>query len=343
MKRIFSILSVFLAVAITTVSCSSSDDSPTLSSLATITDFTVAIDGVSADDITYDLGTNITVSVPFGTSLTAVVPTISVSENATVSPVSGSEVTFVDGEAKTFTVTAENGDVTKDYTVTINVKGEVGSGSRLETYVLADLYGENSTSTYAYNEANFVSQISKEVNDWGEISTTVFTLVYDDKNQVVEKKVEASNESTIYTYEDGKITKADYTVDGTSTYTYEYAYNESGDLTTEKRTDHTDEDAVTEVMFTITDGNVTVENRFGDDYVATYDANNNPFKGMYPAAYAAINVGIQAVNTNNPIEGTFADGTVTYEYNTDNYPLSASYTYFDGLATVDKSFTYYAD
>jgi len=341
MKKIFSILSVFIAVAISTVSCSSSDDSPALSSLATISDFAITIDGVDAEAINYDFGTDIAVTVPFGTNLTAVVPTIAVSENATVSPVSGEEVTFVDGEAKTFVVTAEDGITTKDYTVTITVRGEVGSGSKLETYVLADLYGENSTTTYTYNDANFVSEYTKVQDDWGTISTTVYTLVYNDKNQVIEKTTE--NSSTVYTYENGQIVKSEYKYNDELVYTYTYSYNTNGDLSSEQRTDHDNDDAQTEVLFTIVDGNVTVENRFGDDYTATYDTKNNPFKGLYPAAYAAINVGIASVNTNNPISGTLADDTVTYEYNTDDYPIKASYTYFDGFATVEKTFTYYAN
>jgi len=341
MKKIFSILSVFLILATTTVSCSSEDDDVMLSSLATITDFTIAIDGVNADDIVYDLGTDIAVTVPFGTSLTAVVPTITVSENATISPVSGEEVTFVDGEAKTFVVTAEDGITTKNYTVTITVRGEVGSGSQLETYVLADLYGENSTTTYTYNDANFVSEYTKEQDDLGTIIATVYTLVYNDKNQVIEKTSDAT--STVYTYENGQIVKGEYKEDDVLVYTYIYSYNANGDLSSEIRTDHSNEDTQTEVLFTIVDGNVTVETRFGDDYKAAYDAKNNPFKGLYPAAYAAINVGIVTVNTNNPISGNLADDVVTYEYNTDDYPVKASYTYFGGLATVEKTFTYYAN
>ena len=341
MKKFFSILTVFLTLAVTTVSCSSDDDAPIESSLATITDFSIAIDGVNADDIVYDLGTNIIITVPFGTSLTAVTPTITVSENATVSPVSGAAISFVDGEAKTFTVTAEDEVTTKEYTVTINVRGEVGSGSKLETYVLADLFGENSTTTYTYNEANFVSEYTEEQDDFDTITTTVYTLVYNDKNQVVEKT--AADESTVYTYDNGQIVKGEYKSEDKLVYTYDYAYNANGDLTSEKRTNHTDEDAITEVLFTIVDGNVTLETRFGDDYTAAYDASNNPFKGLYPAAFAAINVGIATVNTNNPISGTLADDVVTYEYNTENYPTKASYTYFGGFATVEKTFTYLAN
>jgi hypothetical protein len=342
MKKIFSTLSLFIAVAVSTVSCSS--DSESASSLASINDFKIAIDKVDAAAITYNLGTAITVSVPYGTTLTAVVPTITVSDKATISPASGTKVNFVQGEAKTFTVTAEDG-TTKVYTVTINVRPEVGSGSKLKTYKLEDLFGENSTTTYTkYSTANFVTEFTKVVDDFGDITTNTYTLLYNDKNEVIEKKSETAKESTVYTYNSaGQITTAVYKKNSVLTYTYAYVYNEAGNLSSEKRTDHTKKDEVSEVKFTIVNGNVTKEDRFGDNYNATYDSKSNPFKGIYPAAYAAISVGIQSVNVNNPVTGTFADSGVKYQYNTDNYPLSASYTYFDGLATVLKTYTYYAN
>ena len=340
MKRIFSTLCLFIAVAVSTVSCSS--DSESASSLASINDFKIAIANVDAAVITYNLGTAITVSVPYGTSLTAVVPTISVSEKATISPASGTKISFVPSEAKTFTVTAEDG-TQKVYTVTINVRPEVGSGSKLKTYKLEDLFGENSTTTYTkYSTANFVTEFTKVVDDFGDITTNTYTLLYNDKNEVIEKKSETAKESTVYTYNSaGQITTAVYKKNSVLTYTYDYVYNEAGNLSSEKRTDHTEKDAVSEVIFTIVNGNVTKENRFGDDYIATYDSKNNPFKGIYPSSFAAISVGIQSVNVNNPVTGTFADSGVNYQYNTDNYPLSANYTYFDGLATVIKTYTYY--
>ncbi|WP_010135813.1 hypothetical protein [Ochrovirga pacifica] len=341
MKKFFSLFSLLMALAITNVSCSDDSNEVTVSSLANINQFTVDIQDLTDEEINYDYGTDITISVPFGTDLTTVIPTITLSDNATVSPASGETITFVDGVAQNFVVTAEDGTTTKTYTVTINVRAEVGSGTRLKTYVLADLYGENSTTTYTYNDANFVSTISKEVDDWGTISTTTYTLVYNDKNQVIEKTAEG--QSTVYTYEEGKIVKATYTADDVLTYTYNYTYDLNGNLASETRTDHTNSDATSQVLFTIVEGNVTVENRFGDDYTAEYDDKKNPFKELYPAAYAAINVGISAVNTNNPISGTLADDSITYEYNTEGYPVSASYTYFDGLATVDKTFTYFED
>lgn len=199
MKIIFSTLCLFIAVTLSTVSCSN-DDNEAASSLANIYDFKIAIPNVEAADITYKLRTAIVVSVPYGTDLTAVVPTISVSEQGTIAPASGEVLSFVDGEAKTFTVTAQDG-TTKTYTVTINVRAEIGSGSRLKIYILEDLFGENSITTYTkYTDANFVSEYIKEVNDWGDIITNTYVLVYNDQNEVIEKKSTAAKESTVYTY-----------------------------------------------------------------------------------------------------------------------------------------------
>ena len=340
MKKIYSILCLFVAVA--TVSCSN-DDEEILSTLNSINAFEINFDGLEAEDVTYDLGNTITVSVPFGTNLADLIATIEISEFATISPASGEAVTYVDGEAKTFTVTAEDGTSIKTYNVIINVRGEVGSGSRIETYRSNDAWGDDATTTYNYTESNFVNELTTVTSAWGDVTTTTTTLVYNDKNQVIETKVEATEESTVYNYNaEGQIIEAVYKVKDVLTYTYTYAYSDTGNLTSEVRIDHTDSDSTTEIKFTIENGNVTEVVRYGDIYTATYDTKNNPFKGIYPAAYAAINVGIYNVNTNNPITATGADAAITYEYNTDNYPIASSYTYF-GAATVEKTFTYYAE
>lgn len=339
MKRTFSSLFAILSIALTVLSCSSDDNTISESSFAEITGFTLTFNGVNPEEVLYKLRTNITVSVPFGTSLNDVIPTITLEDNASVSPASGQALNFVEGEPKIFVVTAEDG-TSKEYTVTINQRGEIGSGSRLESYTISDLYGENSISMYSYNEANFVKEISKEADDWGDIITTLTTFEYNDKNQIIAESIVANEEKTLYTYEEDVIVKSEYFVESKLVHTYDYSYNEAGDLATMKKTDHSD-DSVDEIKYIIENGNVIEELRYGDLYVATYDDKNNPFIGMYPSAYAAINVGIQFINVNNPVSGTIADAAITYEYNDDNYPISSSYTYFDNLATVDKTFTYF--
>jgi hypothetical protein len=335
-----SILCFFIALLAIT-SCSKSDDIQ-LSTLNSIDAFAINFDGVNEDDITYDLGNTITITVPYNTNLSGLITTITAATGATITPASGDAVDFIDGQAVPFTVTAEDGLSQKVYNVIINTRGEIGSGSRLKTYRSVDAWGDDALTTYSYAESNFVNEISQEVTAWGATTTTVYTLVYNDKNQVIERKSVAAKVNTVYEYNDnGQIITGTFKDNDVLTYTYTYTYDAtSGNLVSEKRLKHED-DSETEIVFTIENGNVVIENKFGDDYVATYDDKNNPFKGIYPAAYAAINVGVQTVNTNNPITGTIADAAITYTYNTDDYPLTSSYSYFGGAATVVKTFVYY--
>lgn len=346
MKRMYSFILSLIVVAMTLVSCSD-DDTVTQSSLAEITNFTLDFDGLEADDVAYDLGTAISVSVPYGTSLTGVVPAIIVSENASISPASGEAISFEDGVGKTFTVTAEDG-TTKQYSVTVNVRPEVGSGSKLKTFLEVQDFGFFALETiteYEYNEnSGFVSKYS--ITEDGE--TTAFTLVYDDKNQVTEKTAEAQR--TAYTYEGGKITKAEEYEDGELKYAFSYTYNEDDLLARKEQTNYQEEEPVVDDIRTYKyddKGNVIEFNRGTSQtniVKATYDSKNNPFKSIYPNAYAAIKVsGIDGVNTNNPITRSETNGEVTYEYNSDDYPVSSSYSDADGIVTYKKAFTYYAE
>ena len=346
MKKFFSMLSMFIAVAITTISCSSDDEVIPPSTLATITDFTLSIDGLSADDIVYDLGTNITVAVPYGTSLIGVVPNITLSNGATISPASGEEITFVDGEPKTFTVTAEDGTTTKEYTVTVNVRGELGSGSKLKTYTLDDIYRGNLVNNYTYNEANFISEISSEISVWGDVSTIVYSFIYNDKNQIIEKKYD----TTVLTYlynSNGQIESCLEKEDDLLKFEYLYTYNNEGYVSSIERKNYTLETAKVDELDTFeydTNGNVikTISGMNQSDPVeATYDTKNNPFKGMYPVAYGKIEIGLDGVNNNNPISRDDAASEVSFEYNTDDYPVESSYTTgFDYI--VAKTYTYYS-
>jgi len=65
-------------------------------------------------------GNTITLTVPFGTSLTNLPIAITLSTGATVLPVQGN-TTFVDGSAVIYTVTAQDGTTTKNYSVTATV------------------------------------------------------------------------------------------------------------------------------------------------------------------------------------------------------------------------------
>jgi hypothetical protein len=65
-------------------------------------------------------GTDVALTLPYGTDKTSLGPQITVSEKATVSPASGAAQDF--SSSVTYTVTAEDG-TTSQYTVTVQVKG----------------------------------------------------------------------------------------------------------------------------------------------------------------------------------------------------------------------------
>ncbi|MDR2245224.1 MAG: DUF5018 domain-containing protein, partial [Treponema sp.] len=98
------------------------------SSAANITGFTLA--GASGS-----IGTSsISVTVPYGTSLSSLAPGITVSAGATVSPASGVTRNFTN--PVTYTVTAENGTTQKTYTVTVTV----ASPTDWRLYAIRDIH-----------------------------------------------------------------------------------------------------------------------------------------------------------------------------------------------------------
>ncbi|PKH50387.1 hypothetical protein CXF68_06580 [Tenacibaculum sp. Bg11-29] len=336
MKKVFPFLSFILALVI--VSCSSdNNDIISISSLNSITSFKINFDGVSDEDVTYDLGNDITVSVPYKTNITGIVPTITVSDKAVVTPTSGESVNFMDGVIMPFTVTAENGDK-KVYNVTINIRGEVGSGSKIKVYHFKDDFSENIT-TFSYDDtSNFVKAYSIEEGG----NTTEYTYVYNDKNQVLEKK--SDTRSIVYIYNDeGLIISAGQKDEGNDTFSYTYTYDVNNRLEKLERVNK-ENDKVTNTSYIYDDlGNVKSVTIGAQTLENTYDDKNNPFKGIYPASYAKINIGVGLgeVNINNPSQGSFSSDTpITFTYNTDNYPLTASYVVF-GFINTNVAYTYY--
>jgi hypothetical protein len=102
-----------IALAVVLAACPTSvDDTPQANSKE-ITGFSFA-SPEAAGDIS---GTSISVTVPYGTALTALVPTITHS-GASVTPASGTAQDF--SSPVTYTVTAEDGS-TREYTVTVTV------------------------------------------------------------------------------------------------------------------------------------------------------------------------------------------------------------------------------
>lgn len=87
-----------------------------LSTEKEVTAFSFANSGVTGEVNT--LGNTVTLSVPYGTDITALVPTISLSDGASVSPLSNVPQDFTN--PITYTITAEDGSI-QTYTVTVEV------------------------------------------------------------------------------------------------------------------------------------------------------------------------------------------------------------------------------
>jgi hypothetical protein len=109
-------------------------ESDPLSSEKLIKDFSITLtDGAGAEPKKGVINTaarTIAVSLPVGTSPTWLVPAITVSDLAKVSPASGMEVDFT--TPQTYTVTAEDG-TTQDYLVSVSVASPVLSNDKVIT------------------------------------------------------------------------------------------------------------------------------------------------------------------------------------------------------------------
>ncbi len=101
---------------------------PIISAVKNIPNYHCELEGFAVGNYkaTTEDGTNWHIMLPSDVSLAAVVPTITVSDGATVSPASGTAVNFGSGKVK-FTVTAANGTDSKEYYVTAE-QTKAGSG-----------------------------------------------------------------------------------------------------------------------------------------------------------------------------------------------------------------------
>ena len=89
-------------------------------------------------------GTNITLTVPFGTVVTSLAPTYTVSDFATGNPVSGTSRDFT--TPQTYTVTAQDTS-TQDYLVTVSIAPFVVYSTREDGYTIATFAGGSGTWT----------------------------------------------------------------------------------------------------------------------------------------------------------------------------------------------------
>jgi hypothetical protein len=89
------------------------------------------------NDITGTIdGTEIAANVPYGTDVTALVPTVTIAEGASVVPASGEAKDFTD--PVTYTVTAPDGETAAEYTVTVSIAtADAGTACDITGFVFA--------------------------------------------------------------------------------------------------------------------------------------------------------------------------------------------------------------
>ena len=104
----------------------------------------------------------IAITMPYGTNVTSLAPTISVSPHATVSPLSGVALNFT--SPKTYTVTAQN-STTQNYTVTVSIAPPSTIATITSaTYTVSIVGGGHETITsvpLATGKATFLAALSK--------------------------------------------------------------------------------------------------------------------------------------------------------------------------------------
>ncbi|MEY3053092.1 MAG: hypothetical protein RLY31_2877 [Bacteroidota bacterium] len=116
-KSIFPLATLLLSSLVFFSACKKDEDGMPTSTEANITSFSFeSLNPVVNAAIS---GTNITAEVPFGTDVTSLAPTIKVSAGARISPASGLPRDF--STTVSYTVTAQDGSTTKDYSVTVSV------------------------------------------------------------------------------------------------------------------------------------------------------------------------------------------------------------------------------
>ncbi len=116
MKNVTNKLLVLFGIIIVLYACNGDDDQTVLSSDKEILAFDL-IDNVFSEIDSQE--NTIVITVPFGTDITALAPSIAISENATVSPEGGAVRDFTN--PVTYTVTAQDGVSSTIYQISISV------------------------------------------------------------------------------------------------------------------------------------------------------------------------------------------------------------------------------
>jgi hypothetical protein len=133
-----------------------------------------------------------------------------------------------------------------------------------------------------------------------------------------------------------------FLISGTDALRNVYTYLPNNEISTKSYYgDHTTQNNFSlEVIDTYSNGNWTKRHFVdgGEEFIYTYDNKNGAFKNMELGTFFQLIEEPGFGATNNPV---FLDGTVyEYTYNSDNYPISATF-YEDDEPTVTSTIQYF--
>ncbi|WP_340153502.1 DUF5018 domain-containing protein [uncultured Marivirga sp.] len=193
---------LFSAIAFLFIQCT--EDEEAKSPLNKITEFSISSISPEVTGSIDVENLKIEIDVPSGTDLTTLSPSISVSENATVSPASGTSQDFTNPVI--YTVTAENG-TSVEYTVTVNVLKN--TNAKIETFVFKGFETELAASIDEENK--MITAVISRDYDITKLKPTIIISDLASVTPASETEVDFS-EDVIYTVvaEDG--TEVNYTV-----------------------------------------------------------------------------------------------------------------------------------
>jgi hypothetical protein len=195
MKKVFMYLVAGLVTMSCLHSCSDEEDS-VKSSEKEITEFTINTVKGSIDRT----AKTITFTLPAGTDVTTLTPTITVSGKATVSPKSGVTQNFTN--VVTYTVTAEDGS-TQVYTVSVNVeqskdaKITAFSFGELTPVIVANIEEETKTISAIVPYGTTVTALVPTITISGGATITPASGVAQDFSAPISYKVTAANGDSV--------------------------------------------------------------------------------------------------------------------------------------------------
>lgn len=328
---------VFLAaVAFTGWQCSDDDSAPEEPAKSTgksITSFKFSALAPVVTATIDEAAKTIAATVPAGTSITALVPTVDISEEATVAPASGAAQNFT--TPVTYTVTAEDGSK-QAYTVTVTVaEGEV-------TCYPTALPSSDAIMFITYNTDHKVAGVS--FREIGAESDSDYRSEFEYTDGKISRVnylyADVLENYVVFTYRTGKIVETYF---GNSSGDFEaehyYIYYLDGSRVTgwayHSVRENPGETRLDSAVFTYTDDNVTRMDGYGAGDVLQwyhtfeYDDKLNPYKltGLtgdddeyfHPITLSKNNI---TRETRYQAPSDPQESTTTYTYDDNGFPLT---------------------